>query len=486
MKELEFAELNAADVAQLAQVGIAPSQAQAQAQRIVQGFAPAELVRACTPEFGVLRLSDSERLRLQSVFQSSPHAWSRFVPASGASSRMFQAWQNALAADESHAEYERWSREYSHYAFVPGAPVYPHVQASVAPKDWSKPEALSYLLRDLDFGALPKAAIPFHRYSDGRVRTPLDEHLSEAMSAGLSLHFTVSPEHHALFDHLLESARAAGLDAPVSLSYQAASTQSLALDVQNQWVRKSDGSLLLRPSGHGALLPNLAAAPTAWVFVRNIDNVVPEGLAREQASSWREALAGLLQESQAQVHEKLQILQNEPTQTQVAEISQWLQQTFGLWQKDLSVPELIQLLNAPLRICGVVQNTGEPGGGPFFVRDSRGLIQPQIVESAQVDLNNPLQAQIFREATHFNPVELVCCLENAQGERYDLDAYVDPETGFKVCKSFEGRDLFALERPGLWNGSMAYWLTRFVEIPSICFAPVKTVHDLLRPEHQAP
>lgn len=484
MQNFEIEALGEADLRQLAEAGIAPVEAQAQAERIRKGFAPAELVRACTPEFGVLRLSPEDLQRLGGKFRSSQRSWSRFVPASGASSRMFQAWQTALSADASDPELQRFAAQSALYPFVPQPPIYPHVQAGEAPADWTSPAALSYLLKDLEFGSLPKAAIPFHRYSQDQVRTPLEEHLSEAQASKLSLHFTVSPEHHTLFDFMLSEAAAKGLQVPTSLSYQAESTQSLALDPAGNWFRREDGSLLLRPSGHGALLPNLQKAPTAWVFVRNIDNVVPEGALRAEASSWREALAGLLEESFEEVQQKLAVLRSAPSPVQLAEISQWLQQSFGLWQKDLSAEQLMQILQAPLRICGVVLNTGEPGGGPFFVKDSRGLIQPQIVESAQVNQEDPLQKQIFQEATHFNPVELVCCLENGAGERFDLNDYVDHETGFKVHKSYAGRELYALERPGLWNGSMAFWLTRFVEIPSLCFAPVKTVHDLLRPEHQ--
>lgn len=481
---IEIETFSQADLDLLSQEGISTDSAYAQAHRIHLGFAPTELIDACTPaNGGVLVLSAERRAELQSLFRQSPHAWSRFVPASGASSRMFQAWANAIQGSQD-AEVQRWNSEYQRYPFIPNPPRYPNIAQGTEPADLSGIEGLKYLLLDLGFAGLPKAAIPFHRYPNGQVRTPLEEHLSEAAEAKLSLHFTVSPEHHALFVHMLAQAADRGSQVHVDLSFQAASTQSLALDPEGKWVRHQDGALLLRPSGHGALLPNLAQAPTAWVFVRNIDNVVPEGAARTEASSWREALAGLLQERWAQVQSIRAELSVEISDQRLVEIQNWAKQSFGWQSLPTSRQELLSMLDAPMRVCGVVRNTGEPGGGPFFTRDSRGRITPQIVESAQVDLGNPQQAEIFKTATHFNPVELVCSLDNGRGGCYDLEQFVDPETGFKVKKSHLGRDLFALEKPGLWNGSMAHWLTIFVEIPSICFAPVKTVHDLLRDEHQ--
>jgi hypothetical protein len=494
MTKTQPLSLSSGDQAFLASQGITESNAMAQAERIHQGFAPVQLVGACTPQRGVSLLSDYDLEKLSERYLKSLRPWSRFVPASGASSRMFQAWLAAVSeGSEEHPEVKRWNADLSQYPFVPTAPQYEGF-GNAAPlrtqiQEFQGLVGLSYLMKDLGFANLPKAAVPFHRYPEGEIRNPLDEHLAEASASHLAVHFTVSPEHENLFKHLMESAKQKGFDVPVSYSFQGAATQSLALDAKGKWVRTESGDLLLRPSGHGALLPNLAAAPTPWVFIRNIDNVIPAGPIQNEASKWRFALGGLLLSTWEQVYKILAEFEKGVSENRWNEIVKWCCETFG-WDasssqvQKLNVKTLAHKLRAPIRVCGVVRNTGEPGGGPFFTRDSSGWVSPQIVESAQVDRNNPEQAALFAQATHFNPVELVCALADDCDRRFDLEQFVDPETGFRVDKSYLGKPLQALEKPGLWNGSMAKWLTVFVEIPEICFAPVKTVHDLLRPEHQ--
>jgi hypothetical protein len=348
--------------------------------------------------------------------------------------------------------------------------------------------------RGLDYAELPKGLLLFHAYPAGP-RTPFEEHLVEASSVARDrsgrcrLHLTVSPHHLTRFEALLERVRerferdlAARFE--VGFSLQKASTDTIAIDLENQPVREKDGTLLFRPAGHGALLENLQDQLADVVLLKNIDNVASEAY-RGPTLRWSKLLVGHLLKLQGQIHAHLRALEQGQAGAVEAALGfarQALQQEPPAsadrvaWVRDL--------LDRPVRGAGMVVNTGEPGGGPFWVREKDGSRSKQVVESAQVDASDPAQQKIASSATHFNPVYLACGVRDHHGVPYDLGRFLDPEAVIVTKKSSGGKELKALERPGLWNGAMARWTTAFVEVPIEVFNPVKTVNDLLKREHQ--
>ena len=352
--------------------------------------------------------------------------------------------------------------------------------------------------RGLGYGALPKAVVPFHCYPD-HCRTPVAEHLAQARSCvrdrngRVRVHFTVSPEHRSTVErHVAETCPGYEDDATryeVTTSEQRPDTDTLAAGPDNRPFRRPDGSLLLRPGGHGALLANLNDLEADLVFIRNIDNVTVRPGA---AIRYRKALAGCLAETQARAFEYLDRLRPGAAPSLLEDVLDFVRAVLSVVPPegmedapaaDL-VPFLRETLDRPLRVCGVTPSAGEPGGGPFWVRGADGACSLQIVEAAQVDMAQPRQREAFAASTHFNPVDMVCGVRDRRGKPFDLARFADPALVSISFKSGYGRRLKALELPGLWNGGMARWNTLFVEIPSECFAPVKTVLDLLRPEHQ--
>lgn len=405
------------DLKDLAARGIRPAEAERQLALFKNPPAPANLVRPCTAGDGILRLSDSDQNRLEEAGRTLLNRGrvTKFVPASGAATRMFKDLQSdpdGPAAKEALANIDR-------FAF--------------APEIADKSDKLAAILAR--YASRPKALIPFHRY-DGPARTAFEEQLQEARTLGvLNLHFTVSKEHRADFETLLEE-----LCPPLepSFSEQKPSTDTLAADEKGNPFRDAANRLVFRPGGHGALLENLSDLGADLVLIKNIDNITHARLWDPQLR-WKRILLGLLMETRA--------------------------------------------TDRPSRVCGVVQNTGEPGGGPFWI-SRNGKADAQIVESAQMNLKDPAQAAIFKSATHFNPVDLACSLKDANGKSFDLRQFRDDSAVFISQKSKDGKPLQALELPGLWNGAMAEWKTVFVEVPLETFNPVKTVNDLLKPAHQ--
>jgi hypothetical protein len=444
------------DLDQLAARGISPAEAQRQGQLLAALPAPMRLRRPCTVGDGILRLDAGQQAVLEArgaALLARARA-AKFVPASGAATRLFKDLlaaldQGALPQGEAAQALEQHER----FAFGPAW------EAALGVKDarafamalakgrWR--EALQALLMrsGLGYAGQPKAYLPFHTV-DGRPRTALEEHWREAAALGLlRLHFTLSPEHvegfQALVAALSPTLAAEGLPA-VSLghSIQDPATDTLAGDGQGGLFHDDQGRLVLRPGGHGALIANLQALAdvTDVALIKNIDNIAHPRL-WPQALRWKRILAGALDQACGDA-----------------------------WDR-------------PVRVAGVVPNTGEPGGGPFWV-DGPGGPSLQIVESAQMDLTDAGQAAAFKAATHFNPVDLACRLTDPAGRPFDLSRYVDPSAVFVAKKSHLGRPLLALERPGLWNGAMAHWKTVFVELPLETFNPVKTVGDLLKAAHQ--
>ena len=386
-----------------------------------------------------------------------------------------------------------------HFAFIDD------LKAAIAKNggDSSVKTAIATLLGDngLSYGKLPKGLLKFHKYDDG-ARTPVEEHLVEgALYAGgktgnVHVHFTVSPEHRSLFETLVANVAPKyeaqfGVKYSVSFSEQKSSTDTVAANPDNTPFRGKDGKILFRPGGHGALIENLNDLDADIIFIKNIDNVVPDRL-KPETTEYKKLIAGVLVSKQAKAFKYLQLLDSGVyTHEQLEEIIRFLQNDLSCRNPELKNLEDAELaiylhkkLNRPMRVCGMVKNVGEPGGGPFLAYNNDGTISLQILESSQIDTANEEYMKMFQNGTHFNPVDLVCAVKDYKGNKFDLKKYVDHKTGFISNKSKDGKELKALELPGLWNGSMSDWNTIFVEVPLATFNPVKTVNDLLREQHQ--
>ena len=493
-----------ADLKQLKQLGIDPAQATRQINLLRTGQVDIKLERPCIVGDGIIQLQPEANTRLQRAFEKAVEAGRllRFVPASGAASRMFsqlQAARNSKPGEPVGADLLTFLDNLDKFAF------HADLQKTMAENgqdlaravaDQDLPLIARYLLDPcgLGYALLPKGLLAFHNAVDG-ARTPFIEHLAEAallsgLDRDVDLHFTVSPEHLPLFRAQLSAwlktlEETYGGHFRVTYSEQKPSTDTLALDDSGQPLRDADGQLVLRPGGHGALIENLNDLNADILLVRNIDNVVPD--ARKQANlTWTRLLTGYLLEIQEEQHALLKALQNQPDDPMVRELA--ISFLADRLQTDVSLTSdnkaLIKALDRPIRVCGMVPNSGEPGGGPFWVRGEQGRMTRQIVEEAQIDKSNPEQAAIMSHATHFNPVDMVCGVRNWQGRPYDLTRFVDDNAVIVTTKHQGDKEIRVLELPGLWNGGMAGWHTLFVEIPPEAFNPVKTVFDLLRPAHQ--
>jgi hypothetical protein len=390
---------------------------------------------------------------------------------------------------------------------------YPELEKTVRKSGTTLPDALknkdyhivlSSLLgkEGMNYGNLPKGLLTFHRYGN-QFRTAVEEHLVEGSGYAANrddrvrIHLTVSPEHRNSFEDLLKRVRKNYEEIhsrhfDIEYSIQKPSTDTLAIDDKNEPFRETDGSLHFRPGGHGALLDNLNDIDSDLIFIKNIDNVTHDKR-KGDTITYKKALGGLLIHYQKQIFKYLRQLEkpDEVPQELLKEIALYLSDELGTnlkakmkTQGALTAEFLFEKLNRPIRVCGMVKNFGEPGGGPFWTATTDGTSTLQIVESSQVNQHDPEQSAILNSATHFNPVDLVCGVKDYRGKKFHLMNYRDPNTGFISKKFKNGRPLKALELPGLWNGSMSYWNTVFVEVPISTFTPVKTVHDLLRPEHQ--
>ena len=500
------------DLQQIAAKGIAEEQLQKQMDDFKRGFPFLRLDSAATVGHGILAPTDAEReeyIRQWDAYKAGKHRVTKFVPASGAASRMFKNLFEFLGADYNtpKTDFEKKFFDHIHsFAFYNDLNAAcmdntgKNIDALMAGKDYKPIVANLLEAAGLNYGALPKGLLKFHRYADG-VRTPLEEHLVEGAlyAAGrtgkVNVHFTVSTEHRELFTKLVEEkvavyAKKYGVEYDVSFSEQKPSTDTVAADMENKPFRDK-GKLLFRPGGHGALIENLNDLDADVIFIKNIDNVVPDRL-KEDTVTYKKLIAGVLVTLQRQVFEYLELLDGgKYTHAQLEEIIRFLQQTLCCRKpdiKDLEDADLViylrKKLNRPMRVCGMVKNVGEPGGGPFLAYNADGTVSLQILESSQIDMNDAEKKAMFEKGTHFNPVDLVCAVRDYKGRKFDLVNYVDKATGFISYKSKNGKDLKALELPGLWNGAMSDWSTVFVEVPLGTFNPVKTVNDLLREQHQ--
>ncbi|HEX6902980.1 MAG TPA: DUF4301 family protein [Thermoanaerobaculia bacterium] len=500
------------DLRQLSELGIRREEADRQLELFRNPPPYTRVLRPCTPGDGIRTLSVAEHAALLDSYDAAARRGrvAKLVPASGAATRMFKdliSWLDSPEGSEPPPPVRTFFDNLPRFAFYEDL-------APVRGKEYKV--VLRYLLEPegLGYAELPKGLLAFHRYPEGP-RTPFEEHLVEAAAIACGedglclLHFTVSADHQERFESLLDRVRPDleeryGCRFEVSFSTQRRSTDTLAVDLENRPFRLDDGSLLFRPGGHGALIDNLHdLGREGWdvVLLKNIDNVVPDGR-KPVVHLWRRLLGGCLLAVREKVFSHLDRLEAldgiqgpeaEPVLAEAArfveeELCRPLPSLLGASFAEAGARDrkrfLMEVLDRPLRVCGVVRNQGEPGGGPFWVESPSGGISPQIVETSQIDPRNPEQQAILKSSTHFNPVDIACSLLDQYGQPYDLHRFVDPSTVFISEKSHEGRSLKALERPGLWNGAMAGWNTVFVEVPDATFAPVKTVLDLLRPEHQ--
>jgi len=464
-----------------------------------------QLIRAASIDDGIIRLSEEQVDQYVDSYQTNlaGNKVIKFVPASGAASRMFKDFFGLMQNPEQAGEYPaavQALNDLSKFAFYQELKQKMSTESLDPDQEIAKGNyqtVLEFILSEkgLNYGFLPKGLLAFHQYGDSS-RVPMEEHLVEAAHYGkcddgmARLHFTVSPQHREYFDQLEQQARSHyeqqfGVNYQISYSEQKPSTDTVAVDMENEPFRDEDGSILFRPGGHGALLENLNELDGDLVFIKNIDNVVPDHL-KNPTYRYKKALGGVLLEVRQKVFQLLERLDNQDESAE-AEATQFLKETLCV-QPAADTPVthdyVYQKLNRPIRVCGMVKNLGEPGGGPFWATSSDGSVALQIVETSQVDPEDSSQQQIVQTATHFNPVDLVCSALDYKGNQFDLLQYRDPSTGFISRKSKDGRELKALELPGLWNGSMSDWNTLFVEVPVETFNPVKTVNDLLRPEHQ--
>lgn len=500
------------DLHQISLRGITEEQLRGQMKSISEGFPYLRLKAAASVGNGILTFNDDERILLAerwTSYKNEGHTIVKFVPASGAASRMFKnlfAFASA-SYDIPTTDFEKtFFDDIERFAFAGELSsvcrrLYGKDIAALK-SEGSYKSIVNALLgsEGMNYGQLPKGLLLFHNYDDG-ARTPMEEHLVEAALYASSngkarVHFTVSHDHMQLFKARVmqtehKYAERYGISYDISFSEQKPSTDTVAANPDGTPFRNADGSLLFRPGGHGALIENLSETDADVVFIKNIDNVVPDRL-KDATVDYKQLLAGVLITMQRKAFDYLRLLDTgHYSQSQMEEIIRFVQQKLFCRRDDIKHLEDADLviylrhkLNRPMRVCGVVRNVGEPGGGPFVAYNSDGTTSLQILESTQIDTANSEYVAMFEHGTHFNPVDLVCALKDYKGNAFDLKAFVDPKTGFISSKSKDGRELLALELPGLWNGAMSDWNTIFVEVPLSTFNPVKTVNDLLRDQHQ--
>jgi hypothetical protein len=501
------------DLNQIKAKGIREEQIEEQLASFAKGFPFLEITDSASIEKGIVVIPQDKQLIYIDAWEEyveKNKTIVKFVPASGAASRMFKDLFAFLEADCPTPEtpsVKQFFDEIEKFAFYEElntcCRVYYEKDIPKLIEAGRYKNIASALLNEpgLNYGQLPKGLIPFHTYPKS-IRTAMEEHLAEGSmyaknNAGdVRLHFTVSAGHEKLFRAPLNKKKAFYEDKfsvkyHISFSQQKPSTDTIAVDANNNLFRDNDGKLLFRPGGHGALIENLNDIDADIIFIKNIDNVSPDSF-KYATVIYKKVLGGVLIKLQAKIHAYLRLIDSgKYTHKQVEEMIHFLQDELCIRNPDIKYLEDADLVlylkrkfRRPVRVCGMVKNTGLPGGGPFFAVNQDGTISPQILESSQIDLKDPVKKELFEKGTHFNPVDLVCAVKDHNGVKYNLPDYVDKETGFISIKSKNGKELKALELPGLWNGAMSDWNTVFVEVPAETFNPVKAVNDLLKAEHQ--
>ncbi|MBQ9093892.1 MAG: DUF4301 family protein [Prevotella sp.] len=504
--------LSEKDLQQLAAKGITPEKLEQQLGEFKTGFPFLKLEGSAVIGKGIVAPSAEEvktYVKAWDDYKAEGKKIVKFVPASGAASRMFKDMFAFVDAeyDVPTTDFEKkYFDNIEHFAFYDALDALlkeqkgKGVKELIAEGDY-KSVAKGMLAKDgLNYGQLPKGMLLFHKYEEG-ARTPMEEHLVEgalyaASNGEANVHFTVSSEHLAFFKQKVADkadyyANKYGITYDISFSEQKPSTDTVAANPDGTPFRNEDGTLLFRPGGHGALIENLNDISADIIFVKNIDNVVPDRL-KPETTEWKQVIAGVLVTLQKQAFQYLELLDSgKYDHDKLIEIVKFVQNELCCRKTDIKEPEdadlviyLRKKLNRPMRVAGMVKNVGEPGGGPFLAYNQDGTYSLQILESSQIDKKNEQYMKYFSEGTHFNPVDLVCAVKDYKGNAFNLPDYVDRTTGFISSKSKNGKELQALELPGLWNGAMSVWNTIFVEVPLGTFNPVKTVNDLLREQHQ--
>lgn len=504
--------LSKEDLKQIAAKGISEEQVNAQLDEFKKGFPFLKIEAAAGIGKGIIAPDAKELeafIKKWEAYKAGNKKIVKFVPASGAASRMFKDIFSFVNADyyEPQTNFEKTFfgniKKFAFYDELDKACIKNEGKSiDVLIKEGKYKAVATNMLDDdgLNYGQLPKGLLLFHKYPEGP-RTPMEEHLVEGALYASSkdeanVHFTVSHEHIGLFENKVSEregiyADKFGIKYDISFSEQKPSTDTIAANPDNTPFRNEDGSLLFRPGGHGALIENLNEINADVIFIKNIDNVVPDRL-KEETVTYKKLIAGILVSLQERAFGYLRMIdKGEYGHEHLEEIIRFLQRDLCCRKpdiKDLEDADLViylhRKLNRPMRVCGVVKNVGEPGGGPFLTYNQDGTVSLQILESSQIDKNNEEYMKMFTEGTHFNPVDIVCAVKDYKGNAFNLPDYVDRSTGFISSKSKNGKDLKALELPGLWNGAMSDWNTVFVEVPLSTFNPVKTVNDLLREQHQ--
>lgn len=505
--------LTATDLQHIASKGISEEALKSQLDMLRKGFLYLKLVAPATIGNGIVAVTPEMKKTGTDIWNSFLAEGGRvvkMVPASGAASRMFKdlfAFLNGGHNTPDSDFIKKFFAEIENFAFFPAlnaatVRLYGKSVGSLI-KGKRYKDVVSALLEEkgLNYGQLPKALLEFHKIL-GDTRTSLAEHLAEGAqyAAGkkgkVEVHFTVSPEHRGLVEAKIEEIRDSmekkyGVEFEITLSEQKPSTDTVAA-MENGEPYREEGKLFFRPGGHGALIENLNDLDADVVFIKNIDNVVPDDK-RAVSNEFKKVIGGILVGLKQRADEYCRLLRKgTPSGEKLDEIEKFLHGSLHIENPrlaDMTDEEkaafFFKKLNRPMRVAGMVKNEGEPGGGPFIVEEKDGSTSLQILESTQIDMNDKRSAAMLRESSHFNPVDLVCAVKDFEGKPFHLPDYVDIETGFISSKSRKGVEFKALELPGLWNGAMSRWNTVFVEVPAETFNPVKTVNDLLRPAHQA-
>ena len=507
--------LSKKDLAQLSKKGITEIELENQLENFQKGFPYMNLAGAATVGDGIVKLSEVDAEEYAAYFEENSKELSmiKFVPASGAASRMFKDLidiETKYDASESKKGFSKIVKslekieKFAFYKELESALAKDNLDINTLISEKKFSTIASYILKTpgLGYQSKPKAMLLFHKYKEGS-RTAFEEHLVEGakyakmLDNTVHLHFTISPEHRELFENKIKEVvptfeEVLGVKYDIKFSEQMGKTDMVALDKNGELVRNADGTILFRPGGHGALIENLNALEADLIFIKNIDNVTTDAL-RGTTYLYKKALAGYLLYIQNKVFEYLRALEslsvNEMVLSEIEGFAaKMLNVRFSMTHFSRSTRErinyVVRKLNRPIRVCGMVRNEGEPGGGPYWVRNEFGHKNLQIIEASQIDFENPFQVEMVQKSSHFNPVDIVCGVKTYKRNKFNLKNYVDKKTGFISQKKQNGIDMTIQELPGLWNGSMSDWNTIFIEVPIETFTPVKTLDDLLRREHQ--
>ena len=504
--------LSQEDLKQIAAKGMTAEQIETQLKQFKTGFPFLKLEAAASISHGIISPNTDERSDFEKKwnnYKAEGHKIVKFVPASGAASRMFKDMFTFLTSnyDTPSTDFEKhYFNNIEKFAFYDALDDIclknekKGIKELISENNYKAVVSNMLESKGLNYGQLPKGMLIFHKYEDG-ARTPMEEHLVEgalyaASNGEANVHFTVSNEHMEFFEKKVSQqsdkyAKKYNINYNITFSEQKSSTDTIAANADNTPFRTTDGRLLFRPGGHGALIENLNDIDADVIFIKNIDNVVPDRL-KADTIEYKQVIAGILVSLQKKAFEHLNTLDSgKYNHEKLEEIIRFVQQELCCRKSDIKHLEDTELviylkekLNRPMRVCGVVKNVGEPGGGPFLTYNQDGTVSLQILESSQIDKNNQEYMKMFTTGTHFNPVDLVCAVKDYKGKSFNLPDFVDKATGFISSKSKDGKELKALELPGLWNGAMSDWNTIFVEVPLSTFNPVKTVNDLLREQHQ--